>query len=146
MDDFGLRHNRERTAIREISIGIQGQELGVACKRIISCEANTVWCGNIDRHKADWMIGNETECLFSQRVADNFVIDDRFPDLQLPNTDNFFRQHQNSPSLLCLKQIRYKVSRKRCGLQVRRAMSRTAQIFPLSDIVGSDDQISLSLD
>src|SRR5438132_1253710 len=90
MDDFVLRHNRERTAIREIAPGIQGQELWIACKGIISCEANTVRCGNIDRHKANWMIGNETGCLFSQRIANNLVIDDRFPDLQFPNANNFF--------------------------------------------------------
>jgi hypothetical protein len=46
------------------------------------------------------MIRNETKCVFSERVADNLVVDDGFPDLQFPNTNNFFRQHLNSPSLL----------------------------------------------
>src|SRR6266481_6485874 len=94
MDDFVFRDNRERTAIREIAPGIQTQELWVAFEGIINWEANTIGCGNIDRHKANRMIGNETRCLFSQRIADNPVVDHSFPASQLPNTNNLFRQHR----------------------------------------------------
>src|SRR2546423_11674201 len=89
MDDFVFRDNREWTAIREIAPGIQTQELWAAGEGIISCEPNTIGRGNIDRHKANRMKGNETNCLFSQRVADNAVVDHGFPDLQFPNANDF---------------------------------------------------------
>src|SRR4030095_6350465 len=95
MDDFVLRNNRERTAIREIPPGIQRHELWIACEGIVSGETNTIWCGNIHRHEPNGMIGNKTKCSLSQRVTNNIVVDDGFPELQFPNTNDFFRQHRN---------------------------------------------------
>src|SRR5262245_35343935 len=42
------------------------------------------------------MIGNETGCLFSQGIADNSLVDHRFPPLQFPHTENLFGEHRQS--------------------------------------------------
>src|SRR4029077_19968989 len=91
MDEFVVRHNRERTTIGKIPLSVHCQELWVPFEGTICWDANTIGCGNIDRHEANRMIDKETRCLFSQRIADNLVVDHSFPALQLPNTNNLFR-------------------------------------------------------